>query len=519
MAALTEVTLVLRPATPLPRKTPDLPQQHLTHAEMKRRHGADPAVRDRILQFAARRHLRALGVDPARRTARLTGSTEQLAAAFPVSRRGEIAIPASLASDVDAVLAPDSQSPVRRAPVARDSHRGSSRSVQDLADAYDFPAPADATGQTIGLIEFGGGFYPEDLKQFCRRNRIPVPQVTVISVDRARNSPAPRKAVRELLDAVSGKSKLAPSVEASDRMQAAMSTIEVTMDIEMLAALAPGAHIVVYFAPCDRQFHALHRAIYDHRHKPSVLSVSWGQPETEIRKSTLRCVNSLLETAAHLGITVCTSSGDHGACDDSPDGLPSVNFPASSPFCLSCGGTTTHFVRRAGRLRVLRETVWNSEHYNIHGASGGGVSRVFPTPLWQRHADVPPSPTRSRGRGVPDVAGVADPRFGCELLIAGRTFTSAGTSAVAPLWAALMARCNAALDRRCGHINPHLYRLAAERRRVVRPVTKGTNGVYKAHPGWNPCTGHGTPVGSELLRSLEEHFNAASLPGERPLRK
>jgi kumamolisin len=287
-------------------------------------------------------------------------------------------------------------------------------------------------------------------------------------------------------------------------MQAAMFTMEVTMDLEILAALAPGANIVVYFAPSDKQFHALHHAVYDRIHKPSVLSLSWSEPEPGIPAGSLHAMNHLLRVAAHLGITVCASSGDQGAKNGSQDGSPSVNFPPSSPFCLGCGGTTPRFIKRDDKLQVAHETVWNSVYLTIHGASGGGVSRVLPVPPWQRSAHVPLNPLGRPGRGVPDVAAVADPRFGCELLIAGRPYSSSGTSAVAPLWAALIARCSAALGRRCGHINPLLYKGASQSTNGLRPVIKGSNGAYKAGPGWNPCTGCGTPIGTELLRSLAE---------------
>lgn len=157
------------------------------------------------------------------------------------------------------------------------------------------------------------------------------------------------------------------------------------------------------------------------------------------------------------------------------------------------------------RQALDHEVVWNASHYGIKGASGGGVSQRFEVPLWQEEAKVPKGPEGKKGRGVPDVAGLADPRYGCELFIADRTFASAGTSAVAPMWAALVARLNQALGKKCGHLHRHIYDLGKNRHKALRPILKGDNGLYSAGEGWNACTGYGTPRGDELLSSLRNH--------------
>jgi kumamolisin len=276
------------------------------------------------------------------------------------------------------------------------------------------------------------------------------------------------------------------------------------MDLEILAALAPAAHLVVYFASGDEQglYHALNRAVHDEQHRPGILSVSWSLPEHTLSASELHAIEGVLQEAAHLGITVCASSGDAGALNGSTDGKPSVNYPASSPHCLACGGTSGK-VDGAG---IPEEVVWNASHYGFKGASGGGVSQRFHVPAWQNDADVPAGPEGRGGRGVPDVAGLADPRHGCEMLIAGRAFASAGTSAVAPMWAALIARLNQALGDRCGHLHPHLYWLGKKGGAALRPVLKGDNGLYRAGKGWNACTGYGTPKGDGLLAHLRKEF-------------
>jgi kumamolisin len=180
------------------------------------------------------------------------------------------------------------------------------------------------------------------------------------------------------------------------------------------------------------------------------------------------------------------------------DGKPRVNFPASSPHALSCGGSTVH----ASRGRDVRESAWNCVLYGMRGATGGGVSRRFPTPPWQKKHGVPLSPNGRKGRGVPDVAGPADPRRGCAILVGGRRCSSVGTSAVAPLWAALVACLNEELGARCGYIAPLLYNLAASDTNALRQITKGNNGFYQAGPGWNACTGLGSPRLEHLLEAL-----------------
>jgi kumamolisin len=502
--AETELTLVLCASEPLPAIQHRVHHLHLT--ELLKQHAAGPEAADRVQAFARKHGLRVAALDSARRTARIAGTAPALRAAFP---EGAV-VPAQLAGVVQFVLGVHSGGFHGR-PVAR--RRGmppraagsKTLRARDFAGAYGFPEDRDAAGQTIGLLEFGGGFRHEDIRAFCRRNQVPVPHIEVVELRGAANTPAPEHAVHEMLQLVEGEIRLAAAEEATPAMEAAQATVEVTMDIELLAALAPGAKLVVYFAPPDEQgiYHALHRAVYSEEHAPDVLSISWGEPETALSTQYMHAIDHLLLAAAHLGMTVCASSGDAGALNHSPDKLPSVNFPAGSPHCVACGGTTPEFTTDAdGVASIAREVVWNSTHHHLRGATGGGVSRVFPLPAWQAHAEVPAGPTGFAGRGVPDVAGPADPRFGCELLIYGLPFASAGTSAVAPLWAALIACCNRVSGRRMGHLHPHLYTIGRNRRPGLRGVNEGENGGYAAKVGWNACTGYGTPAGASLLKQL-----------------
>lgn len=514
-----EITIVLRPRKTIPTSAPaSRNPKYLTHKTFESQHRASVPDVARIRKFAAAHNLTIAHDASHRRVIVLSGSAQAFAQAFDVdfthyhhprasyfapSRRPSI--PAELKDIVEAVFGLSDQPTARRQSVWKAAKpQGTPRSILELARTYAFPEDADGTGQTIGLIELGGGFNPADVDEFCVRLGIPTPRITVVGVKGGANQPAPPRDVRRLLDFVNGKRTLSAKQQSSAAIEAAQCTVEATMDVEIAAALAPGAHIVVYFATPDEQgiYNAITRAIHDEINRPSVLSISFGEPEIALSDSYIYAIHKALLAASHLGITVLASSGDEGALNNSPDKLPAVNFPASSPYCLACGGTTA---KPSGR-NDKEEIVWNSRHHGIKGVTGGGISRKFAVPTWQRQARVPLGPTGKRGRGVPDIAGPADPRYGCDILVAGTTCTSAGTSAVAPLWAALIARCNQALSTRCGHLNPLLYRLAHSGAPAFKPVTKGHNDVYQATEGWNPCAGHGTLHGEHLLAHLKPHL-------------
>ena len=149
------------------------------------------------------------------------------------------------------------------------------------------------------------------------------------------------------------------------------------------------------------------------------------------------------------------------------------------------------------------------------GASGGGVSTKYPLPAWQKTAKVPKLGTKT-GRGVPDVAGDADPQTGYRVRVDGQDQVIGGTSAVAPLWAGLLALCNQRLGKPAGFLNATLYTGAAARA-GLHDITVGNNGAYKAAAGWDACTGLGSPDGAALLAALGAG-NAPSSPAKRPKR-
>lgn len=219
-------------------------------------------------------------------------------------------------------------------------------------------------------------------------------------------------------------------------------------------------------------------------------------------------MNAALQDAATLGVTVTIASGDNGSSDGETDGNLHVDFPASSPYALACGGTS---LKGSGN-NISSETVWNETASN-EGATGGGVSAVFALPSYQSSAGVPVQPnTNFAGRGVPDVAGNADPVTGYSVIVDGQSIVVGGTSAVAPLWAALIALINQQLGTPVGFVNPKLY---TQGENGFNDITSGNNddsglGYYSAGPGWDPCTGLGSPNGTALLSALSSGGSSAT---------
>jgi kumamolisin len=339
-----------------------------------------------------------------------------------------------------------------------------------VAQLYDFPAGLDGTGQCVAIIELGGGYRPQDLKTYFAQLGIPQPRVTAVSVDGGSNSPG------------------VPSGPDG----------EVMLDIEVVGAVASGATIAVYFAPnTDQGFiDAVSTAVHDTTNRPSVVSISWGGPESAWTKQALNQMEQVFAAAAAVGVTVTAAAGDNGSTDGQADGQQHVDFPSSAPHALGCGGTSL-----SANGAITSETVWNHLATG-HGATGGGISDAFALPSYQTQVSVPVSanPGGHVGRGVPDVSGDADPETGYTILVDGQTTVIGGTSAVAPLWAGLIALLNQSLGKSVGFVHPLLYSSSVAS--SLRDITNGSNGAYQAKVGWDACTGLGSPDGAKLLAAL-----------------
>jgi kumamolisin len=372
--------------------------------------------------------------------------------------------------------APGAPAPGGPAPAAPPAAASTSYTPPQVATLYQFPAGTDGTGQTIAIIELGGGFGSSDLDPYFAELGLPVPSVTAASVDGAVNQPG-------------------QDPSGADG--------EVLLDIEVAGAVAPGAAQIVYFAPnTDQGFvDAVTTAVHA-TPTPAVVSISWGQSEDSWTAQARTALDQAMSDAAALGVTVCVAAGDNGSGDGQSG--THVDFPASSPHALACGGTSLR--GNAGTGVISSETVWNDG--GSGGATGGGVSDTFGLPSWQASAGVPPragaAAGSAAGRGVPDVAGCADPVTGYQVRVDGQATVIGGTSAVAPLWAGLISRLAQSTGKPFGLIQPQLYAgvTAGAAAPGFRDITSGSNGAYAAGPGWDACTGLGSPEGSTLLSTL-----------------
>ncbi len=512
-----EITVRVRPKHALPEagemlKLSGAPLKQLTHEQYEERYGADTKDLALVRRFAQQHNLSVVRESTSRRSVILAGTVADFNRAFGVSlqiyaypkgtyrgRTGPVQIPAELVTVVEGVFGLDNRPVARRhrahSPAA--AKQAASFTGAEIAKIYNFPQGQDGSGQAIGIIELGGGYRPSDLDSYFSRLGLSTPTVIPVSVDGGTNAPS--------------------SANSDDA--------EVVLDIEVAGAAAPGAKFVVYFAPNDAASNsfldALTKAVQDRENNPSVISISWGGTE-EIPTSSFQVqFDKELQAAALLGITVCVAAGDNGAADMGPkvwDGKAHVDFPSSSPFALSCGGTHLTTANNA----ISAESVWNQNQADVSpdagpdgsfGAGGGGVSGAFPLPNYQQQANVPvaPNPVGFKGRGVPDVTADGDPSTGYNILVDGQSEQVGGTSAVAPLWAALIALINQKINGRVGFVNPQLYALAASSG-AFHDITTGNNCVsyqqfknvgYDAGPGWDAASGLGSPNGTVLSNVLK----------------
>ncbi len=331
---------------------------------------------------------------------------------------------------------------------------------------------------------------------------------------------------------------------------------EAALDIENLIGFAPAVRVLVYQgpnsnsgAPGSGPYDTFSRIINQDRAR--VVTVSWGQCEPAVGRAAALAENTLFEQAAVQGQSIVAADGDSGAQDCTtggpvPQDQPAVDDPSSQPFVTGVGGTSLNALGPRPA-----ETVWNSGGATSlpagvqAGASGGGVSSFWPMPpaqlaaapsLGVRSGDVAGMACGNAGgwcRAVPDVAADADPSTGYLVYWNGSGGVAGqpagwqgigGTSAAAPLWAALLALADgspACAGAPVGFANPALYRSATSNYAgVFNDVTSGNNdftgtnaGRYAARPGYDPVTGLGTPNAVSLVAALCANSVHLSAPG------
>jgi kumamolisin len=498
-----EMTLVLRRRAGVPPEAFAGPP--LTRTELGERYGADPADLEAVTRELEAGGAEIISADPITRLVRVRGSAEVLSGMFGTSlqqarlgaddaaivrvRSGELVASPTLSSVLIGALGLDNRPQAQaRYRVARAGAEAVSYTPLEIAAAYSFPE-GDGTGQTIAIIELGGGFAQSDLDSYFGGLGLTPPTVTAVGVDGATN-------------------------QAGQDPNGADG--EVLLDIEVAGAVAPAARQLVYFAPnSDAGFvDAITQAAHASP-TPTAMSISWGQSEDQWSAQARTSMDNAVADAVLLGVTVTAAAGDSGSTDNETQGAPHVDFPASGPHALACGGTT---LRLDSSGAVSTEVVWNDgdpSNPTGGGSTGGGISTAFPVPAWQAGAGVPVRAggaggtggvggPGTAGRGVPDVAGNADPQTGYQVLVDGQVGVIGGTSAVSPLLAGLVCRLAQNLGRPLGLLQPAIYAAAAPGVATpgFRDITSGSNGAYSATTGWDACTGLGVPDGTALLDVL-----------------
>lgn len=516
------VTIVLRrrpdgPAVPdhsYYRDTPPSERQRLSKDEFARTYGADQADIDKVTAFVTGQGLKVLETHPERRTMVVSGTVDQFSKALKVTlnnyehqvertragdpttetyrgRDGFIHVPADLAQIIVGIFGLDNRRVTKRN--MADPPATAPIPVKKVTNLYDFPSNL-AAGQSIAIFS-EGGYLASDISANFGGSP---PVVVDVSVD-------------------------APNLGFADP--------ETTQDIFIAASAAPGATIGVYFTTFDQKgwVDLITRVVHPDAGDPvcSVLSssfyVSNGDDASTllaegISIGWLTAVSAAFEDAAIQSVTVCIASGDTGAQSKVGDGRAHVQYPASDPWVLSVGGTTVGHIVGS----TFEEYAWNDSFtfggFTGSGATGGGVSDLFPQPAYQVDAHVPPSVNDGHhGRGVPDVSANASPNSGYPIILGGTPslFPANGTSASAPLWAGLTAVLNAALDENVGFVNPVLYALGSSVFRDIVSEPGATDnsfaGVkgYPVTPGWDACTGWGSPKGTLMLRGLKHFYGPA----------
>jgi Pro-kumamolisin, activation domain len=489
-------------------------RQRLSEDEFARQYGASPDDIDKVRAFATNSGLRVVETHAARRTVVVRGTVAQMNAAFGVDlgryehevrphrrapahretyrgREGVVHVPASLAGIVIGVFGLDNRRISKRA--SADPPNTVTVTVPQVTKLYNFPTNS-AAGQTIAIFS-EAGYQSSDISTTFGGSP---PTITDISVDASNDGSADP---------------------------------ETTQDICIAGLAAPGAAIAVYFTTYDQKgwVDLISRWVLPNAGDPhcSVLSssfyVSNGDDTDELMNegvsvSWLNAVDMALQDAAVQGVTFVTVSGDYGVDTTSygggaSDGKQHVVYPGSDPWALCCGGTTIGNIMGSSFDEYVWNDVFTSGGASINVATGGGVSDFFGLPSYQSNANIPRSLKDDHvGRGVPDVAANASPNSGYQITIGGAAGIGDGTSAAAPLWAGLIAVMNAALGINLGFVNPALYALGSGYFRDIvpggGPKDNGINGVpgYPAGPGWDACTGWGSPDGQLLLAGLRSIY-------------
>src|SRR5258708_1514449 len=468
-----ELTIKVRRKQPLPEVSG--PVQPISCNVLGEQYGADPADMEKVKTVLGGLGLKILKENPVCCSFRVGATADVIESAFQLKlfhyahwsgnyrgRKGDVQVPVELKDIITGVFGLDTRRMVNRGGIRRrrtsldlGERAAASRSwfyPAELAAVYSFP-DGNGQGQTIGLVEFGGGYFESDLATFCQNANISMPSVRTVSVN---NTSTNQK------DGAEG---------------------EVMLDVEVVAGVCPAASIVVYFSSFDESgwVNVIDTAVHDQQNPLSVLSISWGYAEDAPgawTSAALNAINDSLKAAALLGVTICVAAGDDGSDDQVGDGHAHVDFPSSSPYVLAVGGTTL----KKSTAGAITETAWKDGD-GVRQDNGGrtrvGVSTRLPRAEWQTVRIGSVNPGAIDGRIGPDVAADASANTGYWVVVDGQGGASGGTSASAPLWASLIARLNASLGTPVGYLNPLLFQQGADGKTIgasgFRDIVSGDN--------------------------------------------
>ncbi|HEV8582706.1 MAG TPA: S53 family peptidase [Thermoanaerobaculia bacterium] len=484
----------------------------LSPEEISQLYGSDPKDLAAVQAFAAEHGLQVIEASAARSAVELSGSLADFSRAFGVrlkifdaARRpyrthdDPVSVPRELRGIVEDVIGLDDRpllNPHAAAAAGGTVTKLAYVDPRKLAEYYGFPPGATGAGQTVAILQFGGGFNQSDLETYFRLRGIKMPEMALVELSGQTNQPADRQTI---LNCAAFYGLLDPSLTAEAEPNgckgspgAFWSTIECSLDPQILGTVAPGARLVTYMAPDTPQgyYTAFSKAIFDESYAPSVINCSWGSCENQTPPSSMRSLDQLFQRAALKGVTLCASTGDYGDGAAACGGKATGHFPATSPHVLACGGTSV-------AADLSRETSWYEMLGGFPLSGGGGYSQVFDLPDWQEKKGIGAGQS---GRGFPDVAAKADILTGYDCVVTDLDLPMGGTSASAPMWAALVALINETLGRPVGLLTPLLYTDAFAA--ALRDITESGGGTCAPTPGWDSCTGLGSPIGQELLAAL-----------------
>jgi kumamolisin len=470
---------------------------YLTHQEFTDRFGPTQADYDAVTAYARSLGFTVSGTHPGRTLLDVTGPSGIVESAFnlhlkqyqaPTGRKfyapdNDPEVTDTIASKIVGVVGLDN-SAVWRAhnhvvpasviaqagPLQIGSGPNGGLSPKDILTAYNLNGvTANGSGQTLGLFELDG-YKSSDVASYVSNFGLPSIPLTNVLIDGSSGS-------------------------------AGSGADEVTLDIELQIALAPGASkIIVYEGP--NSFTGLvdtyDRIATDNLAKQ--ISTSWGLSEGEINSTFRNYENAAFVNMAAQGQSIYAASGDSGAYENGS--TLSVGDPASQPYMVGVGGSQLYV--NSGETYNY-ETTWNVNNTISGGAGGGGVSSVWGIPTWQKGIATAASTTM---RNVPDVSLNADQYTGYSIYYNGGWTIYGGTSCAAPLWAAFTARVNQQRTANglqpLGFANPVIYQIAAGQNygSDFHDITQGTNLYYSAGVGYDNATGWGSFNGANLLTDL-----------------